>query len=142
MSTSRRAVMAGLAGTVIAGAAPAAILDDSPDAALLALGEALDAAWLAEQEDDARYRRTGEWGDEAIFQRCSALVDRIARTPAYTLDGLRVKAKAISWCHSGECIDLEPRYEHTTDMRMAHSILRDLGLDVLLSDGDEPGSDA
>lgn len=138
MTTTRRSMVAALTGAAMIGPASASILDDSPDAALLALGAALDAAWLAEKAEDLRYRQTREWGDDTAFLRCKSIAERIACTPAYTLDGLRVKAKAISWCHCAESVDLAPTLAHTTDLQIAHSILRDLGLAIVDPEEREP----
>jgi hypothetical protein len=71
---------------------------------------------------------------EATADATSELVDRIVSMPAKTLEDFRVKARALSWCYSGDIdIDLfEDCPQNTTDVQIARSILRDL----LAVDGD------
>lgn len=46
-------------------------------------------------------------------------------TRAATVDGLRVKARALAWCcHGGPPLDLAD--QGTTDMRLVESIIGDL----------------
>ena len=53
-----------------------------------------------------------------------AIVEQIEGCTATTIDGLRVKALAVLWCHGW---NLEELTDHqTTDIRLAQSILRDL----------------
>jgi hypothetical protein len=48
----------------------------------------------------------------------------IEQCVATKLDGLRVKAIAVLWCHGG---DMDFKFgEETTDARLAQSIVRDL----------------
>jgi len=62
---------------------------------------------------------------DAAIKACCAIAEQIEQCHATTIDGLRVKAAAILWCHSGEMkIELSP--EQTTDVRLAQSMLRDL----------------
>ena len=113
-----------LLGTAAASAAPGA--PPHPDAALLRLGAELDAAWL-HQEAAAKSMSDDEF--EAMMDAGGVLVDRIEHLPARTLEGLLVKARAISWCNSGEEIDpdrFSPYPSATTDARLAASIVRDL----------------
>jgi hypothetical protein len=125
MSATRRTVISALAGVAMVGPAPAAILDDSPDAELLDLGARLEAAWtderLAHEGPDA------ELSDDA-YHRSAAVARRILAVRAYTLDGLRVKARAVAWCHDGDPVDLGLGEHRTTDLRLTHSILADLGI--------------
>lgn len=70
---------------------------DHRDAKLLRLGAALDravdACWLAEDVlRDGSERMAIEQG----WALCAALAEKIAAHPAQTLDGLRVKARALA----------------------------------------------
>ncbi len=70
--------------------------------------------------------------DEAVrasLEPGHLLVDQIEHMEAQTFQGLLVKARAISWCNSGEEIDKDrfcPYPAATTDARIAASIVRDL----------------
>lgn len=78
--------------------------------------------------------RTGQSrtiGLAAVIAEIDALCDReksiaceIIATPARTIGGLKVKARVIERCHSGEEIYLNQ--EQTTDVRLAQSIIDDL----------------
>lgn len=92
---------------------------DSEDAALLALGRRLQEAWAEQRllEPQGAF--------EAAFDRTGAIASEIEALPATTLDGLRVKALAFWWCHSGEQpIVLDD--QQTTDIRLCQSIIGDL----------------
>lgn len=39
---------------------------------------------------------------DPFVETCGEIVDRIERAPATTLEGLRVKARAVAWCRSEE----------------------------------------
>ncbi len=105
------------------------------DERLLRLGSQLEAAW-AEQSRLDRHFLSGEAkapekdpaGDaaaDAAYNRTSRIVNRIEAAQARTIAGLRVKARAIAWCHHGERpVDLMER--PTTDVRLAQSIIADL----------------
>ena len=135
-SITRRAVvralpMFGAAAAVplnISASAEAGVLDH-PDAALLQLSEELDRAWDAEQAVFAVWRNVcsneADENTDAAAAVSSGIVEQIGETPATTLDGLRVKAKAVLWCHCGELESLDGD-DATTDIRLADSILRDL----------------
>lgn len=92
----------------------------SEDSVLLALGGHLQKAWTEQR----RLEGTGiEF--EAAWNEVSAVVGRIETLPARTLDGLAIKALAVSWCHSGEW-PIELKDDPTTDIRLAQSIITDL----------------
>ena len=121
-NTSRRRFLAGLplAGTAIGLSAPALAAPDA-DAALLALGHDLDAAWKAEG------LAAGEDDQEAAFDRSSAIVGRIEVLAAKTMAGVKVKCRAFHWCYADDLDDplFVPPAE-TTDLRLALGIVRDL----------------
>lgn len=95
---------------------------------LLFLDKMLDEAW---EKERAAYAETksmedGEAADkitEAANDYSSSIVKLIGQIPATTLRGLQVKAKAVSWCHSGDEIKWDAE---TTDQQVALSILNDL----------------
>lgn len=117
--------LAGAAGTAAYLAPPAS--PPHPDAALLALGLELDAAWAAERTTWDRSDRWSEGDDliaEAAVEASAAVVHRIEKVPARTLDGLLVKARAVSWCLCGEAFT--PDEGASTDLQLAHAIVEDL----------------
>jgi hypothetical protein len=101
------------------------------DAELIALGAQLEAAWKDQNRAELALDYRNDPLDPAAireFERtraiASAIVDTIEATSARTLAGLRVKARAISWCHCGEAIELTD--EQTTDIRLAQTMIADL----------------
>jgi hypothetical protein len=56
----------------------------------------------------------------------AAIVERIVAAPATTIEGLRIKAKALSWCYAFEPIDLTAEFGDTANVRVLASIVRDL----------------
>lgn len=124
---SRRGI-AGAGAALLALASTAAIAAPaSGDAELTRLGAELEAAWSVEAADAERCETDEEL--EAVMARAGDIVDRIEHLPASTLAGLKVKARAVSWCNQGEEIDpnrFNPYNGATTDGRLAASIVRDL----------------
>jgi len=110
----------------VALAVPAVALAETPDADLINLGFAFDAAYSEEQAARAIGRETGDWDkwDDA-YARSGAIVRQIEAVPATTLDGLRVKARCIQWCYGDDPIDLEGT-SNTMDMRLAQQIVTSL----------------
>jgi hypothetical protein len=92
---------------------------DSSDRDIVALGREFDA--VAAQLDKTIEDCSAVHND--LLKRLGALDVAITATPAQTLEGLRVKARAACWALLG---DLDPCAEPTTDRRMALSIVRDL----------------
>ena len=127
---SRRQFGKSILGATVAGMVTAeapASASFGPDAELLALHVQMKAAWAAEKVVHAR--EAGHWSDkqeadyQAAFDQTSALVDRIERLPARTIEGLQAKAYAALWCRS----EFKEFYEDTsTDCRVMNSITRDL----------------
>jgi hypothetical protein len=126
-SISRRALGAGFA---LASLAPLSTRADAPhcDADLIDLDAALVRAWAAQEEIAPAHDRELEHAMSA----CRAIVDSILAVPARTLDGLRAKCRALSWCNSREFEGLAPDpgetfvVSRTTDLLLCDSILRDL----------------
>ncbi|WP_294534280.1 hypothetical protein [uncultured Rhodoblastus sp.] len=115
---SRRLFLAAGSAATVFGAITAAASSDS-DAALIALGRELEEAW------DQENKINDSSSDEDVVAACgatSAVVERIEAIPARTLEGFKVKARAVSWCHCG---DFEG-FGTTTDERIAARIIRDL----------------
>jgi len=77
-----------------------------PDAELLEEGEALESAWAREIEALIAVRKRGT--PKAVAAACFAraatarVAARIETADATTLDGLKVKARAILWRRNGE----------------------------------------
>jgi hypothetical protein len=121
---SRRALMTALACTpVISNAAICQPLP-SPDAELIALGDQfshLTHTWdkLAIQTDHT-YANVDIIG---LIETINPIEAAIVATPAKTIDGLLVKARAANWSREGH---IYPEIEETTDKKMAWSIVRDL----------------
>ena len=131
---TRRAVVAAIAaaGLPLALAAQEA----QPDAGLLNLGRRLETAWAHERELEDAQPFDEEVFDAAVTAT-RAIVDRIIKAKAATLDGLKVKALALAWCGDFEGLaerpgDLDARTgrivmaEPTTDQLVGDSILFDL----------------
>lgn len=120
--------------TTLATDKPANILGD--DALLLELGARLEAAWASERRQlsavrvrrdvDTPKHKRDDREFEARYKATSGIVDQIEVLHAHTLEGLRVKARAISWCHSGDPVILFDDDQNTTDLRLTQSILNDL----------------
>jgi hypothetical protein len=85
------------------------------DRALIQLGEKLEQAWSHQLRRD----------NEAAYVRVAEIVRKIASTPARSLEGMRIKARAIAWCHAGEA-PIFLTENPTTDVRIAESIVADL----------------
>jgi hypothetical protein len=117
---SRRLFLAaGSAAAVFSGLHEAAA-SEGGDAALIALDRELEAAWAHERE----MNESGTDGSvEAACAKCSEIVDRIGKIPATTLQGFKVKARAVSWCHCG---GFESFGGDTTDEMIAAQIIREL----------------
>jgi hypothetical protein len=93
------------------------------DAELIALGAELERAWDVERPKWAEVK-PGTKDDVVlkIMAHCRSLCERILLLPAHTLVGLRIKARALLWCHQGELGD----FGEATDEKLAGSIIRDL----------------
>lgn len=117
------------------------------DARLLELGQCLDEAWARERETCNAIKAHGhdnpcdelEAAFDTAYKVCGGVVDEIMAMPASTLEGLKVKARAVSWCHSGEEVILGD--QNTTDMRLVASILRDLGCSSRATETSSDGAD-
>jgi hypothetical protein len=76
------------------------------DAKLVEDGEALEAAWADEITTLIAKKRLrtpeAEAAASAARSACALIVARIERANALTLDGLKVKARAILWTRNGE----------------------------------------
>lgn len=119
---SRRRLLAGAGAAVaVTAIAAPALATPHPDADLLALGREFDLAMAAERlippdADDDEIN--------AATERGGVITRAILALPAKTLDGLRIKARAVEWC---ACEIPGPDYfGDTTDCQLAASIVRDL----------------
>lgn len=98
------------------------------DAELLHLGAELERAWERQREALKAFEGVdtpeAEHIIDAAWWAAYDLVEKIRELSATTLDGFRVKARAISWCHDGDRVELSRH--RTVDICTAESILRDL----------------
>jgi hypothetical protein len=98
---------------------------EASDVTLLRLGRELKAAW-AEHRAVAKAIEGDESEEaearlDAAIGVCGDIVDQICDVPALSLEGLRVKAMALSWYQDGE---FEPA--KMADSAFAVSIVKDL----------------
>ena len=109
---SRRAAVA-----TIAAAAPvvARAATTCADAELIELGRQFNEIIAAIDRDCCL--------SDQFFNRLAVVEPAIVNTPATSIEGLRVKARAACWALLG---DLDPTGEDSTNRRMALSIVRDL----------------
>jgi hypothetical protein len=122
---TRRSVVAGFA------VLPAMSRDEgSPDAELIALGRQFDAITSAFDDAFRQVRPGNDLKQKALDRKMDGLLDllgpveaAIVATPARTIAGLYVKARAANWSREGL---IDPLAEECTDERMAWSIVRDL----------------
>ncbi len=112
------------------------------------LGKQFEAAWahqncayslIPDSDDNAVVEVAEQVANEAAA-RAGEIVDTIIDEKATTFDGLKVKARALSWCHAGEFDGIAEsvgnvwwddqgkiiKEKPTTDRRVADSILFDL----------------
>lgn len=121
-----------ITGAAAQSPAAAVLTPAHADAALLELGRRLTVAWAATRALEEKWRLEGgppfspeaNREFEASYEAASAIVHKIRDATATTIDGLRVKATAISWCQGDE----ETIFDEaaTTDVQIAESIVRDL----------------
>jgi hypothetical protein len=93
---------------------------DSTDVELIELGrelETISAALDHADDHDAAM---------ALLLRMDTVTAAIIATPAQTLRGLFVKARATAWALESDCGLLNPMKEPTANDRLAASIVRDL----------------
>ncbi len=134
-SLSRRVMLAAIPvaaigfGAVLPAAAETVA---SPDARLLELGRQFEAAWVQQNRADDLCEETLSEEAYALIEAAvdatSAIVHKIDEFQAHTLAGLYVKARAVSWCHSGEEMHADSLAfdRATTDLRLAAMIVRDI----------------
>ena len=124
----------------------------TPDQALLRLGARLDKLW---EEEDALFAAIGGTEDQDAREKAAtsarsaaeasgAVVQEILKQDATTSEGLRVKMRALTWCHCGEEPDLKGalfEQAESTDTMIVQSIIRDLiwMLDVPVNRAAGPG---
>jgi hypothetical protein len=115
------------------------LLAPTADERLLDLGRQFNEAWTEQKrvgdELTAMLRLHETDVDHEAHDRVSRLADEILATPAQSFAGLRVKARALLWCQSGEpCAQENPpripfdwrRPAEATDEKLIESILADL----------------
>lgn len=92
------------------------------DAELLRLNAEFDTAFAIERASTRSPLSDDDLN--SIVQSVGVVVDQILMTPAETLEGLGVKAKALAWTNYGTPNSDDP--ETTTDSRILWSIARDM----------------
>jgi hypothetical protein len=88
--------------TGLAVISPGKAAEPLADKELLDLYQELRVAWSHSRSLSGRAEDITDEEWEVAFDRCSAIVRRIENCTALGLDGLRVKAIAVLWCHGGE----------------------------------------
>jgi hypothetical protein len=123
---SAAALFAGLTVPAIAGHADG-------DAELIRLGHEMDTAVARQAEAWATVGREDTDEAESIAvaaqRHVGTIVDQIEALPATTLDGLKVKRRAIAWCWCDEPVTAEMLADHpqpAADMRILAGLLQDL----------------
>lgn len=118
-ATSRRAFLASAPAAALLGGRVRA----APATGLPMLGKELERLWAIEDSIEG----TATCAQfECATDASSAIVQRILAEPAKTLDDLKVKALALSWCYSAGDIDLFEPDQQTTDVLLVKSIISDL----------------
>ena len=129
------AVAASVAAPATAGPALAKSASGRENPALIALGVEFERllqiereAWDATPDDnpESSWKR-GEMAQDDV----SKVVEQIALLPALTINGLRLKARTVAWCHGvgfglGDMPVMYAQASSTTDERIVHSIIQDL----------------
>ncbi len=122
---TRRTALAGAAALPLLPAGALAA-ESSADAELLRLGAELDRAWARERTltyDDGACHD----GYEAANDASSVVGRHIEQQQAHTLEGLRVKARSVMWCHQwGKFEPFNRAEQRTTDVRLVEAIVLDL----------------
>jgi hypothetical protein len=116
---SRRELVAALAVPPMAPLATIEPNTSASDAQLIALGRQFDN--VTAQVDNAIDEKLDIADD--VLDQLGRIEAKITATPALTIDGLRVKARAACWALLGDLDDGDPS---TMDKRIALSIVRDL----------------
>jgi len=117
---SRRAVVSSLAVAPILAASTLAAGQPSADAELITLGRKMETV-------SATLDRASDHNEAMLLlDRLEALRAAIVATPAKTLQGLYVKARATAWALEYDCDLPDPVKESTPSDRVAASIVRDL----------------
>jgi hypothetical protein len=116
---SRRTLVGALAASSVMPTATGAEESSAVDTRLVDLGRQFDA--LEKYIDDPC--GDGSQLTEEFFTKFHQIQADILSTPAKTIDGYRVKARAACWALLG---DIDPDTGSSTDQRMALSIVRDL----------------
>jgi hypothetical protein len=129
--TTRRALFVGGAAAIIAGSvAGTAAASTHPDAELIALGREFEAKWARERElykpEVIAHSLAAEQASDEAYFATAAAVERIEKLPAHTMEGLRIKARAVSWCHGGEYVSMGGSKYPTTDIRLDQDIIEDI----------------
>lgn len=122
-NTTRRVFLSGaVAAAVLPAAAAPQLIDPIKQMAdeFEAAVAAFDRFYLLNQDTESD--RTISAERDRLFEAVSSKAKRIAGMKAATLDGLRLKARALMWCNE----ELDFMDGNTTDERLARGIVHDL----------------
>jgi hypothetical protein len=125
---TRRVALLGTAALSIAVVAPvvaaAAHAHAVENTALLKAGAEFERLWAIEVAAKPS-GSDGDWSrwDEA-YEETRSVVHGIVAIPACSMAGMKIKARAIQWCHGADILDVGAN--ETTDARLANSLIRDL----------------
>lgn len=135
MPITRRGVLSALPMALAGGATKPVPLptEPPPDAELIRLGEAFEAAWRRQDEEHALIQHLEQtvenedvvcaaWWD--AIEVAGGLMRQIMECRAMTIQGFRVKARALAWARTGD-LSFDPEVD-ATDMQIALGIVRDL----------------
>lgn len=93
------------------------------------LTKRFDEAWAAEMAVQHVLTTAQTPADEEPWEKANLatqkVVDEIEAFHATTVEGFRLKARAIQWCQADEEVDLRCDQD-TTNLRLANSLVRDL----------------
>lgn len=107
----------------VATAVPPVAAVVQPDDTIKTLSDEFEAAWSAmDQFFQNAPRGTTDEDYERMFRPVSDLARRIADMKATTLDGLKLKARALQWCNE----EFDFMDGQTTDERLAYGLVQDL----------------
>lgn len=123
---TRRSVFRGLPLAAMAASLPALSTNALADAELLSLGEEFDRLWaeeIAAKPADPHVVGADWTAWDAAYDKTDALAKRIAGYRAHSIEGLRLKARVVNWCHDGKYDGIEA---DALDCRVTSDIVRDL----------------
>jgi hypothetical protein len=118
-TTTRRSFLSAAVGAVVLPAAAVA----HPNNDIKALSDEFEAAWAAMDRFFANVPSGSTDEDyDRMFRPVADLANRIADMKMTTIDGLRLKARAMQWCNE----EFDFMEGKTTDERLAYGLVQDV----------------